>query len=138
MINLAEQVAGLLPIANAPTSLTTGTAMITVDGGGSVPATGVKGFVQVPYSGTITGWTLVADVSGSASFTIKKSTFAGFPTTTSIVASALPALSSQQSATSTILTGWTTTITAGDILEFDLTTASAVNRLTLQLKISRS
>src|SRR5262249_20327080 len=34
---------------------------ITIDGGGSTPATGSKGFKQVPYSATITGWTLLAD-----------------------------------------------------------------------------
>jgi hypothetical protein len=111
---------------------------ITIDGSLSVPATGTKGFFQVPYSGTITGWTLLADQSGSAVLTVKKSTYAGSPTTSSIVASAPPTLSSQQNATSTTLTGWTTTVTAGDVLEYDLTSASALTRLTLELQITRS
>jgi hypothetical protein len=115
-----------------------GIAGITIDGGGSTPATGTKGFYQVPYSGTITGWTLLADVSGSAVITVKKSTFAGFPTTTSIVASAPPTLTSQQNATSTTLTGWTTAVTAGDVLEYDLTSVSTVTRLTLEIQITKS
>lgn len=114
------------------------TAGITIDGGGSTPTTGSKGFLQVPFAGTITGWTLIADVSGSASITVKKSTFAGFPTTTSIVASAPPALSSQQNATSTTLTGWTTAVAAGDVLEFVLASATTVTRLVLELQITRS
>jgi hypothetical protein len=113
-------------------------AGITIDGGGLTLATGTKGFFQVPYSGTITGWTLLADVSGSAVLTVKKSTYAGFPTTTSIVASAPPTLSSQQKATSTTLTGWTTAITADDVLEYDLTSATTVTRITLELQITRS
>jgi hypothetical protein len=114
------------------------TAGIAIDGGGSTPTTGSKGFLQVPFAGTITGWTLIADVSGSASITVKKSTFAAFPTNSSIVASAPPTLSSQQNATSTTLTGWTTAVAAGDVLEFVLASATTVKRLVLELQIARS
>lgn len=114
------------------------TAGIVIDGGGSTPTTGSKGFIQVPFAGTITGWTLIADTSGSASITVKKSTFAAFPTNSSIVASAPPALSSQQNATSTTLTGWTTAVAAGDILEFVLASATTLKRLVLELQITRS
>jgi heat shock protein HslJ len=114
------------------------TACVTIDGGGSTPTTGSKAYLQIPFDGTITGWTLIADVSGSASITVKKSTFAAFPTNSSIVASAPPALSSQQNATSTTLTGWTTAVTAGDVLEFVLASATTVKRLVLELQITRS
>lgn len=113
-------------------------AGITIDGGASTPTTGSKGFLQVPFAGIITGWTLIADVSGSASITVKKSTFAAFPTNSSIVASAPPALSSQQNATSTTLTGWTTAVAAGDVLEFVLASATTLKRLVLELQIARS
>jgi hypothetical protein len=114
------------------------TAGVTIDGGGSTPATGSKAFLQIPFDGTITGWTLISDVSGSASITVKKSTFAAFPTNSSIVASAPPFLSSAQSATSTTLTGWTTAVAAGDVLEFVLASATTVKRLILELQITRS
>jgi hypothetical protein len=113
-------------------------AGITIDGGGFTPATGSKGFLQIPFAGTITGWTVIADRSGSASFTVKKSTFAAFPTNSSIVASAHPALSSQQNATSSTLTGWTTAVAAGDVLEFLLDSVTTCTRLTLELQILRS
>lgn len=115
-----------------------GTAGCVVDGAGSPPATGSKGFIQVPYAGTITGWTMIADQSGSAQFTIKKSTFSAFPTNSSIVASAQPALSSAQKATSTTLTGWTTSISAGDVLEFNLDSITTCTRVELQVQIKRS
>ncbi len=125
--NFSKPTAGLIDVKG-----------ITIDGGGSVPATGIKGFLQIPYACTIVGWTIIADQSGSCSIGVKKSTFAGFPTTASIVASAPPNLSSQQNATSTTLTGWTTTINAGDILEFDLNSVSTCQRITLELQLSRT
>ena len=115
-----------------------GATGITIDGGSSAPTTGSKGFVQIPYTATITGWTLVADKSGSAQITVKKSTYAGFPTTASIVASAPPALSTVQKNSSATLTGWTTTIAAGDILEFNLDSVTTCMRLTLELQMNRS
>ena len=120
-------------IAGAPEALG-----VVIDGGGSVPATGSKGFIQVPYNCTITGWTMLANASGSAQITVKKSTYAGFPTTSSIVASAPPNLSAAQKATSTTLTGWTTTISLGDILEYNLDSATTVTRVVLQLLVTRS
>jgi hypothetical protein len=114
------------------------TAGVTIDGGASTPTTGSKAFLQIPFDGTITGWTLIADVSGSASITVKKGTFSAFPTNSSIVASAPPTLSSAQKATSTTLTGWTTAVAAGDVLEFVLTSATTVKRLILELQITRS
>ncbi|SRR6266702_2461515 len=110
---------------------------VTIDGGDLTPLTGSKGFVRVLYAGTIKGWTVIADRSGSASFTVKKSTFAAFPTNSSIVASAPPALSSQQKASSTTLTGWTTAVAAGDVIEFVLDSVATVHRLTLELQIER-
>ena len=124
----------------APASVTGTPAAIgiVIDGGGSTPATGSKGFTQVPYGCTITGWTMLADVSGSAQVTVKKSTYAGFPTTSSIVASAQPNLSSAQKNTSTTLTGWTTAITAGDVLEFNLDSATTVTRIFLELQVTKT
>jgi hypothetical protein len=104
-----------------------------------VPATGSYGYVQVPYNATITGWTLLANASGTAQITIKKCTYASFPTTASIVASAPPNLSGpQQNNTSTAVDTWTRTLTLGDVLEFNLDAAATVNRLALMLDITRS
>lgn len=111
---------------------------ITIDGGGSVITTGSKGYITVPYSGIITEVTLLADVSGSIVIDIKKSTYSGFPTTTSICASAKPTLSSAQKSNDATLTGWTTTITAGDVLEFNVDSATTLTRVNLVLKVDKT
>jgi hypothetical protein len=118
---------------------TKGVIGITVDGGGGVvPTTGVKGYIRVPYSGTITGWTLFGDVPGSCQFDLKKSTFAGFPPTVSIVASDPPKLVAQQAAESATLTGWTLAITAGDVLSFNLVSVSTLSRITLEIQVNKT
>jgi hypothetical protein len=111
---------------------------ITLDGGSALPGIGSKGYIQVNFNATITGWTLVADLSGSAQITVKKSTYAGFPTTASIVASAPPKLTSAQKNTDSTLTGWTTAIAAGDVLEFNLDSVTTCTRLNLTLTMKRT
>jgi hypothetical protein len=113
---------------------------ITVDGGGSVITTGLRGYVVMPYSGTITNWTILADQSGSVVFDIWKTTYAGLPAEIgdSITGSAKPTLSSSVSAQSSTLTGWTTSVTAGDIIAFVVDSASTVTRVNLAINITKS
>lgn len=114
-----------------------GVVGITIDGGAATPATGSKGYLQIPFAATIKSWTMLADASGSAQITVKKCSYADFPTTASIVAAAPPALSGVQKATNSTLTGWTTAITAGDILEFVLDSISTIKRLQLFLEVEK-
>ena len=106
-----------------------------VDGGGSVLSTGVKGFLEIPFDMTITGVTLMADQAGSVVIDIWKDTYANFPPTVAdtITASAKPTLSSAQKSKDTTLTGWTTSVTAGDILAFNVDSATTVQRLTVAI-----
>ncbi len=127
-------------ITGVVASTINGTLGVVIDGGGSVPATGSKGFIQSPYPGTITGWTILADQSGSCQITVKKSTYFSFPTNSSIVASAPPVLSSAQkgSGGGGSLTGWTTAIAALDILEFNLDSVTSCTRIILQLQVTKT
>jgi hypothetical protein len=106
---------------------------ITVDGGGEVLTTGVKGRTQLETSGTISGVTVLADASGSIEFEIKKSTFSGFPgSLASIVGSNAPELAAAQKIEVTLDGAWTTTVTAGDILEFSVVgTPATITQATL-------
>lgn len=116
---------------------------ITVDGGGAVITTGVKGFVPVPYTGTIIRATLLSTdasaTAGSIVFDVWKDTYANYPPTVAdtITASAKPTLSSANKSDDSTLTGWTTSVTAGDILGFKVDSASTVTRVTLVLRIQR-
>jgi hypothetical protein len=108
---------------------------ITIDGGGSAISTGVKGYIQVPFACTITGVTMLADVSGSAVVDVWKDTYANYPPTIAdkITASAPPTISAAVKSTDTTLTGWTKAIAAGDVLAFSVTSASTITRLTVTL-----
>jgi hypothetical protein len=98
--------------------------------------------VQAPFTGTITGWTMLADVSGTASVDVWKTTFAGYPPT---VANTLidtgagglkPTLSGAATASASVA-HWTTAVTAGDCLRFHLESATGITRLLLVLAYSR-
>lgn len=110
-----------------------------VDGGGSIITTGARAKRVMMYPCTITGWAIVADQSGSITMDIRKGTpSGGSVTTSSITASATPALSSQQVNTSTTLTGWTTSVAPGDVLELVVTgSVTSCTAANIVLKITR-
>jgi hypothetical protein len=124
-----------------------GVVGITIDGSGSVPTTGTRGFIQIPYAGTITDWTLIADQSGSASVDVWAIAGSAPPTAPSvptsankISASAPVALSSAQSAsggTSAIST-WTTALTQWMTVAFNLTSVTTCTRITIELQVAKS
>jgi len=125
------------PTIDLDTRILTQTLTYVIDGGGAALTTGSKGFIEVPFACTVQQVTLLADQSGSVVIDIKKSTFSGFPTTSSIVASAPPTISSAQKSQDATLTGWTTTISAGDILEYSVSSASTITRVTISLKVTK-
>lgn len=115
------------------------TVNFIIDGGGSAITTGIKGVIQVDRACTIISNTVLADQSGSIAITIKKVAYASFPgSLTSIVASAKPTLSSVQKSTDSTLTGWTTSVSAGDILEYTVDSITTCQRITLALKMQAS
>lgn len=93
-----------------------------IDGGSSPITTGFKKYQVIPYSGTITEWTIIANDSGSVVIDIWKVPVASFPPTNSnsITESSPPTLSSQQIVRNTSITGWTTSVTAGDVIGFNI------------------
>ena len=105
--------------------------------GAGVIATGVKAYVEIPVSMKITGWTLLADASGSIVIDVWKDTYANFPPVVgdSIAGSEKPTLSSQQKNQDLALSMWSTVnIDAGDILAFNVSSATTVQQVTLTLR----
>jgi hypothetical protein len=124
-----------------PTGPGNATRSITfvIDGGGATITTGIKGDLRIPFSCTITGVTLLADQAGAIVIDIWKDTFANFPPTDadSITASAPPTLSNpDEESEDTTLTGWTTSISAGDILRFNVDSVTSIQRVTLALSVT--
>jgi peptidoglycan hydrolase CwlO-like protein len=110
-----------------------------IDGGGSAITTGVKGDLYIPFGCNITGWTLLTDQSGSTVIDIWKDNYTNFPPTAAdtITGSEKPTLSSAQKNQDLNLTTWTTEVSAGDDLRFNVDSASIVTRVTLILTATR-
>jgi hypothetical protein len=110
-----------------------------IDGGGSAITTGNKGDIRFPYACTLSGVYLLADVSGSIVLDLWKDTLANFPPTVAdtITASAKPTLSSATNSSDTTMTGWTKSITAGDIIRVNVDSVATVTRVAMILTFTR-
>jgi hypothetical protein len=111
-----------------------------LDEGGTVLTPGLKGWIAVPFAATIVGVTLLADVSGSIVVDVWKDSYANYPPTVadSICASAKPTLASAIKSQDPTLTGWTTSITGGDVLAFHVDSAATVTRVAISLTLHAS
>lgn len=111
------------------------TITYVIDGGGSAITTGVKGFLEIPFAVTVTGWTIVADQSGSIVVDVWAEDYANFPPTVddTIAGSEKPTLSTAQKNQDLSLSSWTN-IVAGDVLAFNVDSATTVTRVTVSIR----
>jgi hypothetical protein len=127
---------GAISAAKLASNLRVSTLGITIDGGGEAITTGTKGYAVVPFSCTIQSWSVVADQSGSIVLDVWKHT--AVPTNSNtITASAKPTLSAAQLAVAQAATGWTTAVSANDVLGFEVESATTVTRATLTIACQR-
>lgn len=121
-------------------NLKTSAIAVTLDGAGSAITTGIKGYLLVPFDGIISEVTLLADQSGSIVVDIWKDVYANYPPTDadSITSATPPTISSALKAQDTTLTGWTTTLTAGDVLGFNVDSITTVTRVHVILKVIKT
>jgi hypothetical protein len=114
------------------------------DGGGAPLVVGQPGYQawrRMPFPGTITQATLLADLAGTMVIKIYKDTYANWPPTSadSIVASAPPTLTAATKSVDTTLTGWTVDFDLNDILLAEITsTDGIIKKVNLELLIDRS
>lgn len=123
-----------LPLLSAQTRVAS--FNFQVDGGGSAITTGAKGQWAVPTACTITGWVLTADQSGSCAVDVLRSTYSGFPTTSSIASTDKPTLSAVQKNENLAVSAWTTALAQGDELQINVNSASTVTRINLTVLVS--
>lgn len=109
---------------------------ITYDGGGATITTGHKVWFSCQFAGTIVGWVLLADQSGSIDISVKKSDYANFGSPTSITAANDPLISTAIKNQDTTLTGWTKPVLAGDVLEFEVVSITSIQHAQLFLNIA--
>jgi len=113
---------------------------LSKDNNGVVLPTGIQGDVYVPFSGRITGVTLLGDVSGELYFDIWKAPYAAYPPTAAnsiCTPTTLPNLNSTIKYQDNFLVGWNTTINAGDVIRFNVSWALSVTRYMIELTVAR-
>ena len=112
------------------------TINVNFDNGTMPILIGDKTKIIIPENMTILSWTILSDTTGSITLDIWKSTYAAYPPTVadSIVASTPPNITSSNKNTSSTLTGWTTALSAGDVLIFTVSSNLTISNINVQLK----
>jgi hypothetical protein len=131
---------GHVTVAKLSTGAKTGQITVVIDGGGAEITTGIKGDLEIPIGVTLTAVRMLADQSGSIVVDIWKDTYANFPPTDadSITAAAPPTISTATKSEDTSLTGWTTSVTAGDILRFNVDSVTTIERVTISIRFTKA
>ncbi len=112
--------------------------------GTNVITPGVQGFVSCPVSGSITKVRLLSSdaavTSGSIVIDIWKDVFANYPPTVgdTITAAAKPTITTSTTFEDSGLSGWTVSVTAGDVFGFNVDSVTSLKRVTCELTIEES
>jgi hypothetical protein len=126
--------------SNVPNINTTTAAVVFVlNGNGSAIIAGQSAWRDVPFNCTITGWSLLADAVGSIAIDICKDTYANYPP---VIGDAISgsgiAISADIKNASTTLTGWTTSVSAGDIIKPIVSSAATIKEVVITLYVTRT
>ena len=129
-----------ITIANLHGGLDITAITFIIDGGGSEITTGIHGDIPIPFDCTIQEVTMLADQSGSIVIDIWKQVYGSYPPTNSesITASAVPTITTAVKSQDATLTGWTTAISAGDTLRYNVDSVTTIQRVVISLKVRKT
>ena len=122
-------------IATSTTADLTRTVNYVIDSGSLPMQVGDKGKLSLDVTGVIESVTVLCDQTGDIVFDISKCTFADYPAFNSITAAQRVQLTNSNKYFDDVLNNWTTTIVAGDILNFSVISVSNIRRLLISLKL---
>ncbi len=122
-------------IALATTADLTRTINYIVDSGSFSMLPGNKGSVTLDVSGVIESLTIFSDQQGDLTLDIQKSNYTNFPNFSSIVGGVYPQMTNSRKIKDDTLSGWDSSIVAGDILTFDVIAVNNINRFLISLKL---
>lgn len=105
---------------------------IVIDGGGVAITSGVKVDLPIPYNGTITRWEIGADVSGSIAITLTTGAFGSWPPAGALLT---PSMTTN---TTAFATGLSSSITQGNYIRVNVTSATSVTRVVLALYVTKA
>ena len=122
-------------IALAAAADLTRTVNYVIDSGSLPMQLGDKGKLTIDVTGVIENIRVLADQTGDIVLDIGKASFADYPAFNSITAGQRVQLTNSNKYFDDVLNNWTTTITAGDILRFDVISVNNIRRLLISLKL---
>jgi len=125
------------------TNLILSSLTFIIDNAGTAITTGIKGHLEIPFACTINRATALADQSGSIVVDIWKDTYAAFLAGTladadSITSAAPVTITTAVASQDSTLTDWTTAVTAGDILAFNVDSCTTITRCTISLRVVKT
>lgn len=128
-------ISGTATNSQMPTTVKTKGFGVVFDGLGVALTAGKTVYTTISYACTISAWNMTVD-AGTATVDIwKVATGTAVPTVTNtIVASAAPAVSTGTALHSTTLTGWTTSVTANDVIGLNLKTVATAKLVNLDVQ----
>jgi len=117
------------------------TINVVIGDGANVLVAGIAAALRVDFNARITGAYLIEfdGVTGSVVATIDKASpvVGSAPTFVSIIGSSPPTITSGRYSADETLAGWTVQIARGDVLRFLVSSATAIQRILLALRIRR-
>lgn len=120
-----------------PTGATINSTGISIDGGDEQITTGLKGYSTIGFTGTIYRADLIADQTGSIAIDIWKAAGSVPTIANTITGGNYPDLVSQQYASMTTFTSWTSlTVAPGDVLGWSVVSVTDITQVTLTLWIA--
>ena len=122
-------------IALAAAADLTRTVNYVIDSGSLPMQPGDKGKLTIDVTGLIENIRVLSDQTGDIVLEIEKCTFADYPNFSSITGGSRVQLTNSDKYFDDVLNNWTTTITAGDILRFDVISVNQIRRLLISLKL---
>ncbi len=122
-------------IALAAAADLTRTVNYVIDSGSLPMQIGDKGKLSLDVTGVIESITVLCDQTGDIVFDISKCTFADYPAFNSITAANRVQLTNSNKYFDDVLNNWTTTIVAGEILNFSVISVTDIRRLLISLKL---
>ncbi|MFA5048493.1 MAG: hypothetical protein WC516_05730 [Patescibacteria group bacterium] len=125
--------------ADPITILTSGLEYM-IDGGGAEIADGIAGWLEVPFDCTIKACRLFADQAGAIKLDIWKDTYANYPPNNdnTITGANEPEISaSGVKDEDTTLTSWTTSLSKGDVLYFNVDSCTTIQKCLVSLTVQK-
>jgi hypothetical protein len=138
---------GAVVSAGATLTTTETIELIVIIGDGTnVITTGAAGnWLELDFNFTIVQWTILAKQSGSISIDVWKTTFSSFdsgathPVAADKISATAPiTFTTATKAQSSTLTGWTTTVSANDVLAFNVASVTTCTQVVISLKVTKT